>query len=149
MASSAWFFCSLFAAIFWGISYAISEELVQRRGVPPSFLILIEALIAFPLYIILAQTLGSFKEGVSSMFQSTGTLILTLSMGFLIMLGNFLITYSVSLKNATMASLIEISYPLFTIFFVWLFFGKFDLNWATGLGAFLILSGVTVMYLKG
>lgn len=144
-----WLICALGAAILWGISYALSEELVQRRGLPPSFLILIESFVAIPLYIILAQTVGSFKTGITVMFQSTSTLLMTIAMGVLFMVGNFLIMYSISLKNATMTSFIEISYPLFTILFVWLFFGKIDMNISTAIGALLIVSGVGVMYLKG
>lgn len=144
-----WFYCALGAAIMWGLAYVLAEELIQRRGVPPSFLIFIEAFVAIPLYIILAQTIGGFKEGIVATFSQTSTTVMVFLLGFLVMLGNFLIVQSVAEKNATMTSFIEISYPLFTVLFVWMFFGKFDLNVGTIIGAFLIMSGVGVMYLKG
>jgi len=149
MAGSLWLIYALGAAILWGLSYALSEELLQRRGVPASFLIFMEALVAIPLYIILVQSLGGFKAGIVATFSDTKTLFMVIVMGVCFMVGNFLIMLSVTEKNATLTSFIEISYPLFTVFFVWLLLGKFDLNLYSALGALLIISGVGVMYLKG
>ncbi len=64
-------------------------------------------------------------------------------------LGSFFILYSISLKNATMANIIEISYPVFTFFFAWLLFRDVQLNTAAALGGLLIFSGIAVIYLKG
>lgn len=144
-----WFFYAIGAAVLWGASYAISEELLQRRGIPPSFLIFMEAFIAIPLYMVLVQTFGGFKAGIVATFSSYQTVLLVLVMGGCFMLGNFLIMLSVAEKNATLTSFIEISYPLFTILFVWMFFGKFDLNIYSGIGAFLVMSGVGLMFFKG
>lgn len=148
MAGNLWFFSALGAAVLWGISYALSEHLLQKKGIPPSFLVLVEASIVIPFYILLARTLGTFKEGLSATFADKNTLFLTLAMGACAMMGNYLIVLSVSLKNATLTSFIEISYPLFTILFVWLFFKEVQLNGATLIGAGLIISGVSVIYLK-
>ena len=147
-ANNLWIICALGAAVLWGASYALSEELIQKRGIPPSFLILVEMLMAIPIGVLLVYFLGTYKLGVSSVLQSSGTIALAVTMGILFIAGSFLILYSVSLKNATITSFIEISYPLFTMLFVWLFFGKVDLNLYTALGATLIVAGVSVILLK-
>jgi drug/metabolite transporter (DMT)-like permease len=49
-------------------------------------------------------------------------------------------------KNATLASLIEISYPLFVAFFAWLFFREVQWNLPTIVGGLLTLGGVAVVY---
>lgn len=146
--NNLWIICALSAAALWGASYALSEELIQRRGIPPSFLILVEMLIAIPIGTLLVYFLGTYKSGLAAALQSPGTIALVTMMGLSFVVGSFLILYSVSLKNATITSFIEISYPLFTILFVWLFFNKIDLNMYTVIGAALIVAGVSVIFLK-
>ena len=64
--------------------------------------------------------------------------IATTSAGMLIFL-------SIQAKNATLSSLIEISYPLFTAFFAWALFRQATLNMATIIGAALIFIGVLIV----
>ncbi len=49
--------------------------------------------------------------------------------------------YAIRDKNATLASLLEIAYPLFIILFTALFLRKIHLNLTGFLGALLILGG--------
>ena len=54
-----------------------------------------------------------------------------------------LMTYmAIGEKNATLACLIEISYPFFVAIFSWLFFRDLQLNMMTLLGGILVVSGV-------
>jgi drug/metabolite transporter (DMT)-like permease len=43
--------------------------------------------------------------------------------------------------NATYVSFAEISYPIFTVFFLYLLFGEHQLNWQSLVGGVLILAG--------
>ena len=52
-----------------------------------------------------------------------------------------------SAKNPTLASLIEISYPIFVVVFAWLFFREMQLNAMTLFGGLLVLAGVSVIIL--
>ena len=61
--------------------------------------------------------------------------------------GTLLIYLAIGEKNATLASLIEISYPLFVALFAWLFFRQVHLNAMTLVGAGLILGGVAIVFL--
>ena len=56
-----------------------------------------------------------------------------------------LIFLSIQSKNATLSSLIEVTYPLFTAFFAWAFFRQATINLATILGAALIFIGVLIV----
>ncbi len=60
--------------------------------------------------------------------------------------GGLLIYMAIGEKNATLASLIEISYPFFVAVFAWLFFRETQFNWPTILGGILILGGVAVVF---
>lgn len=51
-------------------------------------------------------------------------------------------------KNATLASLIEISYPFFVALFAWLFFREVQVSVPTIVGGLMILGGVTVVFLS-
>ncbi len=62
--------------------------------------------------------------------------------------GALLIYMAIGEKNATLASLIEISYPLFVAFFAWVFFREVQINLATVLGGAMILGGVAVVFLS-
>lgn len=61
--------------------------------------------------------------------------------------GALLIYIAIGEKNATLASLIEISYPFFVAIFAWLFFRDAQFSWPTLLGGLLILGGVGVVFL--
>jgi drug/metabolite transporter (DMT)-like permease len=61
--------------------------------------------------------------------------------------GGLLIYVAIGEKNATLASLIEISYPFFVAVFAWLFFRDIQFNWQTLIGGALILGGVAVVFL--
>jgi drug/metabolite transporter (DMT)-like permease len=50
-------------------------------------------------------------------------------------------------KNATLASLIEISYPVFVAIFAWLFFRETQFNLAAILGGVMIIGGIAVIYI--
>ncbi len=56
-----------------------------------------------------------------------------------------LIFMSIEAKNATVASLIEVSYPLFTAFFAWAFFRQNTISVSTLIGALFILIGVAIV----
>jgi drug/metabolite transporter (DMT)-like permease len=56
--------------------------------------------------------------------------------------------YAINAKNATLASLLEISYPLFIILFTAIFFQKVHLNAFGFLGASLIFAGCLLVVLS-
>jgi hypothetical protein len=58
-----------------------------------------------------------------------------------------LIFTAIGEKNAPVAALIEISYPLAAAFFTWLFFRESHLNLQTMIGAALIYAGIIVVAL--
>ena len=60
-------------------------------------------------------------------------------------LGYLLIAFSIKNSNATIAGLIEISYPLFIILFSYLFFNEVNINKYTLIGGGLVMSGILVI----
>jgi drug/metabolite transporter (DMT)-like permease len=62
-------------------------------------------------------------------------------------LGAYLTYAAMSAKNPTLASLIEISYPIFVVLFAWIFFREMQLNTLTLCGGVLVIIGVSVIVL--
>lgn len=141
-----WFIYALSAAILWGISYAASGRAIER-GVPP--------IVFFTLYAAVATAMGLFallltgKLGaLSRIGQTIGDDLVWLIVAVVTSgIGALLIYLAIGEKNATLASLIEISYPVFVAFFAWLFFREVQFNLQTVVGAILILGGVAIVYL--
>ena len=62
--------------------------------------------------------------------------------------GTVLLYLAVRGRNATLASLIEISYPAFVALFAWLLFREWQINAGVLAGAALVLAGTTLIILN-
>lgn len=148
IASKLWFFSALGAAMLWGIGYVLSEKLL-KTGFSPLFLMFASDILTLPFYFLLVYFAGQLKPGIELALMNKQNMMLLFITAMTVIGGNYLIFLSISEKNATMASIIEISYPLFTCLFAWLLFKDMQINLYTVLGGLLIFSGVAVIYLKG
>jgi drug/metabolite transporter (DMT)-like permease len=140
-----WIVYALAAAVIWGISYAASGRVIERGMTP---------LVFFFLYTLFGAAAAA---GALTLTGKTGTLfsevrILGADWVWLVVAvissaaGGLLIYIAIGEKNATFASMIEISYPFFVAVFAWLFFRETQFNWPTILGGILILGGVAVVF---
>ncbi len=143
----AWFFFALSTAIFWGVGYSLTEKLLHN-GVSSSFFLALLYSISAPVFIAMTLWSSSFKTSLNAMMDNN---MLWMAMGAIIayMLGNLFIMQAIYLKNASYANLIEITYPLFTILFTYLFFKNFHLDGVTLAGGLLILSGAALIIYRG
>ena len=144
MASHLWFFYSMGASILWGLGYVLSEK-VLKTGITPAvylFVVSILGTICYGLVTLLEGWRGSYEV---LLVERRNILLLFLT-AFIFVVANIFISYSVLAKNATMASFIEISYPVFTAFFAWLIFREVQFNFASLVGGLLIFSGVATIF---
>ncbi len=140
-----WFFFASAAALIWGISYAASGRVLQR-GLSPAtlfFLDVLFGLLAVGSYLTVTRkwpaALGEIRAlGGQGVWLAVAVAATTA--------GNFLIFLAIEGKNATLASLIEITYPFFVALFAWLFFRDVQLSWPTAMGGAFVLTGVTIIY---
>lgn len=141
-----WFVYALSAAVVWGISYAASGRALERGVSPLTFFFL------YTLVGCLAaagwMALTGKTSAVPGELRQLGPDWIWLAIAVITSAAGALLIYiAIGEKNATVASLVEISYPLFVAFFAWLFFRETQFNPATIVGAILVLGGVTVVYL--
>lgn len=140
-----WFVYALLAAVIWGISYAASGRVIGRGVSALTFFTLYAAVGTIMGLGALAATakLGAVPAELRGVDRDWVWLVVAVVTSGI---GALLIYMAIGEKNATLASLIEISYPLFVALFAWVFFRETQFNAATILGAALILSGVAVVY---
>jgi drug/metabolite transporter (DMT)-like permease len=141
-----WLVYALSAAVIWGVSYAASGRAIER-GVSP--------LVFFTLYASVGAIMGlgaltasgklaTFPEEIRAVGRDWPWLAVAV---FTSGIGALLIYMAIGEKNATLASLIEISYPIFVAFFAWLFFRETQFNFMTLVGGAMIMGGVAVVFL--
>lgn len=141
-----WILLAFGAAILWGVSYAASGRVMQRGLDPVSFFFCYAVFAALVTGVILLAKgeLSEVPRSVRELGSDRMWLLVSLASAAV---GGLLIYVAIGEKNATLASLIEISYPFFVALFAWLFFREAQLNAATIAGGLLILGGVFTVFL--
>lgn len=142
-----WFFLALATAVLWGIGYAVTEKFLHN-GVSPAFFMAVTALISVPFYFWWAYYTGTLSSSYKVFQNNVNDTALLLFISLVFVAANVMVLTSVQLKNATLASLIEITYPVFTVLFTWLILQKFHLNLYSIVGGLLIFSGIALIYTK-
>jgi drug/metabolite transporter (DMT)-like permease len=139
-----WIIFALLAALLWGFNYVLIDKLVRK--VSPATIFTIQLLIASLIMFIISLKTGKFTQDLSTIWESKQIFLYMV----LIILGftsaNYLNALAIQAKNATLASLIEISYPLFVIVLAWLLFREATLSLSVLGGGLLIFAGITIIY---
>lgn len=138
------FVYALTASLARGLQYVLLEKLLMR--IPSVLFFAISSTVSLLLrWAILAiqKTPLPFK----SYFQDTQTLRLIVAVTVLFLIGNVMIVFAIKGKNVTVASLIEISYPLFVVLFGYLLYRNTHLNTGTIVGGICIFVGIALVYL--
>jgi len=141
-----WLIYALAAAVIWGINYAISGRLLERGMSAPTlfFIDLVFGTVAVGALITLSGRWSAAMAEVRGLGGDLAWLVIAVAAATA---AGLLIFLSIGAKNATLASLIEVTYPLFTAFFAWMLFRQATMNPATILGGLLIFAGVLIVAL--
>jgi drug/metabolite transporter (DMT)-like permease len=137
-----WWGYALLSAACWGIQYVLMESLFRRVDFAAafSFLSLANGILVAAVLWLLYPKQNWWRLGES--WSVIGLVLLYLIFGTGAYLFNAL---AINQKNATLASLLEISYPLFIILFTALFFREIHLDLVGMIGAILILLGCVLV----
>lgn len=132
-----WYIAALGAAITWGIHYPLIDFAMKRVSVYAVLLLsVIPILLAMPIFI---RQLGDDLETLTLL--PPGERLAVLAVGLTSTLGAVLVYLAINSKNATLASLIEISYPVFVVLFAWVIFREFHITSSVLSGGLMILFG--------
>jgi len=139
-----WVLYSLIAAILWGLDYTLAGRLLGKIGFP--LLLAVEFFCGFLVMLVTGLVSGTYKVEIPRLFASSQTVAILIIMIGAFVAAHVCIVLSIGDKNATLASLIEMSYPLFVAAFSWLLFKEGNLGFETAVGGTLIFVGVSIVY---
>lgn len=141
MTTLPWYLSALAAAIVWGIHYPLVDHALKKLSLPGVLL-----LTALPILLLSLVTLRQINSDIDVLHAADWPERLTLLAPALTSLfGSVLLFAAIGSKNATLASLIEISYPAFVALFAWLLFKEVHLTTSALLGGVLVMSGVVLI----
>lgn len=142
-----WIAYAIAASVLWGISYTVNEQLMKKISIASVLFTGAAGSLVFAACLGLAT--GAFPKDVEALKRPDGTMKLMIASVAVYVVANTFILLATRAKNATMAAMIEISYPLFTALFAWLIFRQVQVNAGTLAGAGLVLAGVACIYFFG
>src|SRR5690606_14113912 len=105
-----WIAYAITAAVLWGLSYTLTEQLLKKISV--ASVILSCSLGGAIFALALGLVMKTFKKDWELLRQAGTELKLFLSCIAVYITANIFILLSIKAKNATMAGMIEITYPL-------------------------------------
>lgn len=132
------------SAAFYGLSYVLLEKLLQSVSL---------LTFMFTSCFCMVITVGIFSafrpDMISLDFVQDKKVLLMFAAAILVGIAGWIGTL-IGLQNssATYVAFAEISYPIFTILFLFLLFGEFQFTWHSLLGGILILAGSVVLVLS-
>ena len=137
-----WLIFAIIAAILWGMNYALAERVI--KSISPATLLALEMLAGAIIFSAISF-FTSWKKDVNLLLTDTHLLWLTIAEIVVVVVASFFIVSSINFKNATLAGIVELIYPLFIILFSWLFFGENHVNFSVIIGGMLIFIGVLII----
>ena len=142
--TSMWLIYALGAAVMWGLTYVINEQLFKKMNVISSLSITL--LISAAVMVFGAYVGGFLKRDMITISHSPKLQALMIASIVIFILAEILINFSIADKNATLASLIEISYPIFVALFSYIIYRKGQMDTGTIIGGILVFAGVGMIY---
>ena len=141
-----WFMFAMIAAITWGLNYSLDEKILQHN-ISPYLLLILQATTGLLVYaiIFIGVNFSSLKHSLSLVVKNKVNLGLLAAAAICSVIANIFICLSIKEKNATVAGIIELIYPLFTVLFTYLLFKQLHLTWGVVLGGVLIFIGVVLI----
>lgn len=136
-----WYVTAIGAALVWGVHYPLVDHALKKLSLVSVLLLTALPIILLPLFFhrILAADYAVWTT------LDAGPKVRVLALALTSLLGSVLLFLSIAGKNATLASLIEISYPVFVALFAWLLFREIHVNASVIIGGLLVFAGVVMI----
>lgn len=147
MLIGGWAFLTVCGAVCWGLAYAFLGKLLHS-GIASSFALTCIGVCTLTTYLAVMTKTGALQASVALVHDNKHLIVLIVCVAACLIGGQFLIYKAIALKDAPHVAILEISYPLFTCLFSWLFFRNLELSWHIVVGALMILSGSALVLFK-
>ena len=132
-----WYILALGAALVWGVHYPLVDFALKRVSLFSVILLsVLPVMLLLPFfYKQVVDDIGIVKTLPTTEQWSIGVIGLTSFAGAV------LLYLSIASKNATLASLIEITYPVFVVFFSYPLFRQVHINVSVLMGGVMVIAG--------
>jgi len=138
-----WIIFALGASLFWGISYVLSGEIYKKISLFTS--LGIASFVVCIITLLISYFSSSLKPDLISITSSKNLLWYIIGGILSLLIAELCIGFSIISKNATLAGLIEISYPIFIALFSYLLF-KNKITIPTVIGGIIVFFGIFIIY---
>lgn len=138
-----WYLAALGAAVVWGIHYPLIAHAMKHISLPS-----VLVLTVLPLFVLgpfFYRPVVADLQTLMGLGWGIRTLVLAISLTSLA--GTVFLYLAIGGKNATLAAMIEISYPVFVVLFTWLLFREVQINASVIAGGALVFAGVAIIIL--
>ena len=131
--------------MIWGVHYNfVAKSMTAASPLTIYFIPNILLLLSLPFWY---KTLISDIQNLIS--SPNAVRISVVLMMFTSILGTIAVYKAIHLSNATVASLIEIAYPIFVALFAYIIFRESHVSWEVALGGCLIMAGTILVIING
>lgn len=140
-----WIIYALLASAFWGLNYLFFEKLLAKLSL--FGLLAIQFSIIGIVFALLAYFRGELSPTLNTITNAPSLFKWLFILGLITsIIAELTIGASIQSKNATLAGLIEISYPIFIALFSIIIFRQNNITWSVIIGGLLIFGGISVVY---
>lgn len=139
-----WYVTALGAAMIWGIHYPLVANALKRLS--PVGVLMLTAIPVLLVSVVFYRHLAADYVVIKAMDWGSKLIVIALSVTSI--LGAVLLYMSINSRNATLASLIEISYPVFVVLFSYLLFRQIEISPSVAAGGLLVFAGVALIILN-
>ena len=136
-----WLLLALSASALWGVHYALGGRLLRTLS-PAELMVVLSAcrLAIFGTLVIAGGNAGKLApRELAPLAWPLAAIVATSAAA------NWMISTSIQGRNATIAGLIESTYPVFTALAAFIIFREAHLDARTALGGLFILAGVAIV----
>ena len=136
-----WWIYAVGAALIWGVHYPLVGRAMQVAS-PITIYILPNIILFLFLPFIYKIVISDYYSIIKSTWDVKLSVFLIM---FTSIIGSVGVYKAIHSSNATLASLIEITYPLFVVIFSWLLFRENHLNLPVLIGGLLVIVGTGII----
>lgn len=136
-----WYILAIGAAVMWGVHYPLVDHALRHLSLSS-----VLVLTAIPILgVAMIFTPNLVRDVAVFGALPTKNQLLIVAIMFTSLAATVLIYLSIHSMNATLASMIEITYPFFVALFAFLFFRHIHINISVAIGAVLIFLGSSLI----
>lgn len=136
-----WYVAALGAAVAWGIHYPLVAFALKRVS-----LVFVLVLTALPIVLLVPFFHRQLRADLAVLAGlAAGERWTILALAATSLAGSAFLFLSIAAKNATLAALLEITYPVFVALFAWWLFREVHWNASVLAGAALVFAGVALI----